>query len=388
MSNEAPKAWPVEKPPHLASPARPLRSTDDPSPRIVKRVMMLPYFPQNPYQVLLRKALLDEGIETVPEKTTWRLTRKVKELEADAVHFHWLHPWTARTKPLRYKLERPLWLWQLRALKRKGVKLVWTVHNLKDHENRAPAMDRDFCRLMADQCDRLICHSEFAAEEAGRYYGIDNGKIEVIPHGNYVDWYPNTITKATARAELGIPVSAPVMIAFGEIRPYKNSVELIRAFKQGAPSEAFLLVIGRCKEQYHKTEILDAIGNDERIRTCLEFIADEAVQTYMNAADIAALPYRDILTSGAAVLAMSFGLPILAPRLPFFEEMPGEEGAVLYGTGDDALATAINEALSTPDVIKRKSEFNARLAEQLNWRPLARKTSRLYGDYVKSSSIS
>jgi len=54
--------------------------------------------------------------------------------------------------------------------------------------------------------------------------------------------------------------------------------------------------------------------NDKRIKVFLDFIPDNDIQIYMNAADIIVLPYLDILNSGVAILAMSFGKPVIAPR--------------------------------------------------------------------------
>ncbi len=43
------------------------------------------------------------------------------------------------------------------------------------------------------------------------------------------------------------------------------------------------------------------------------YVPDDRLDLFLNAADRVVLPYTEILTSGAAILAMSFGRPIIAP---------------------------------------------------------------------------
>ncbi|MEZ4597387.1 MAG: glycosyltransferase [Chloroflexota bacterium] len=44
-------------------------------------------------------------------------------------------------------------------------------------------------------------------------------------------------------------------------------------------------------------------------------VPDDRMQVFLRAADVMVLPYRDVLTSGSAILAMTFGLPVVAPRI-------------------------------------------------------------------------
>ncbi len=63
---------------------------------------------------------------------------------------------------------------------------------------------------------------------------------------------------------------------------------------------------------------------------------------YLNAADIAVLPYRQITTSGAALLAFSFGLPVIAPGHRRVPNLVTPERGVLYPPG--GLAAAMQAA--------------------------------------------
>ena len=47
----------------------------------------------------------------------------------------------------------------------------------------------------------------------------------------------------------------------------------------------------------------------------LRYIPDAELQVWLRAADVVVLPFRDILTSGSAILALSFGRAVVAPAL-------------------------------------------------------------------------
>ncbi|WP_242482112.1 glycosyltransferase, partial [Trichormus variabilis] len=60
--------------------------------------------------------------------------------------------------------------------------------------------------------------------------------------------------------------------------------------------------------------LLQKIDNEPNIKFIPGFVPSEKLQIYLNACDVVVFPYRDILTSGAVMLAMSFGRACIAPR--------------------------------------------------------------------------
>lgn len=75
-----------------------------------------------------------------------------------------------------------------------------------------------------------------------------------------------------------------------------------------------LLLVGAPFAETYTSQVRQYAQADHSIKFRFEHIPDDDIQTYMKAADIVVLPYRSVLTSGAALLAMSFGKPILASR--------------------------------------------------------------------------
>ena len=102
------------------------------------RAILLPSYRWNPYQSLLASALAEYGIEATavhewskraPLLGTWW-----SQGRPDVIHVHWIHEFLGGSKGTPTSRAVRWFDWQLRILKSRGVRVVWTVHNLKGHE--------------------------------------------------------------------------------------------------------------------------------------------------------------------------------------------------------------------------------------------------------------
>lgn len=202
--------------------------------------------------------------------------------------------------------------------------------------------------------------------------------MHVVPHGHYLDRYDTAGDKRDARADLDLPLDATVLLYFGMIRPYKNVPTLVETFSQVASADDYLLVAGNPHGDDMRDAVTRAAEDDERVRTRLEYIPAEDVSTYILAADAVVLPFRDTLTSGSAVLAMSFGRAFVSPRLGCLPELVGEDGgAVLYDPDDpEGLATALR-SLDAMDLDEMGARNRERIAAY-DWADIAEQTTALY----------
>jgi glycosyltransferase involved in cell wall biosynthesis len=92
-------------------------------------------------------------------------------------------------------------------------------------------------------------------------------------------------------------------------------------------------------------------------------VPSENLQLYLNACDVVVLPYREDLTSGAAMLALSFGRPVVAPRMGTLEELLTDDCGVLYDPRSDAaLVDAMRAArmrhFSAQAIVSRAQQFS------------------------------
>ncbi|HEX9998185.1 MAG TPA: glycosyltransferase family 4 protein [Abditibacterium sp.] len=350
------------------------------------KVVHLPFYDDNSYQTELMGALNGLGVETVRGGGGGTFFRTaLRTWKADILHFHWLHPYMIKPSA-RATLAWSLFLVaQILILKARGTKIVWTAHNIQSHESPFPRLERRLQRLFLGHCDAIIAHCECAKTEVGRVFGVPARKIWVVPHGNYVASYPNTISREDARQKLDLPLDAPVLLFLGQIRPYKGVLELVEAFQtlsketESDANAPILLIAGKTREEGDIEQIQAAIGENRAIRFVPGFVSDTEIQTYMNAADAVVFPYRDILTSGAVLLAMSFERACIAPRRGCISETLDEKGGFLYAPeAKGALLEALRAALQRQKELAMMGKYNGERAAQWDWPSVAQQTEDVY----------
>lgn len=279
----------------------------------------------------------------------------------------------------RFSLARTgRFLAEVALAKRAGWRIVWTIHNLVSHGGKFTLMEQAFTRPFGHLADACMAHSKAASEEAQRTFRIPAHKMHVVPHGNYIGCYPNTIDRGQARARLGLPEGAFVYLFFGRILPYKGVFELVEAFAQ-LPLQCRLVIAGNARDAVTTERLQTAARQDSRIVVFPNHIPDEEIQVYFRTADIAVFPYQRILTSGSLILAQSFGTPVVAPEMGGCPEGVGTDSGWLFDPAQkDSLATTLKIALNDPE-LAAKAAASRKRAEAWPWAKVAREMNVLYG---------
>lgn len=364
----------VKSPTASESPARP-------------RAHFVPFYKGNPYQELLQAELQAAGW-TVTSSADFESFGTCHFDRKTVVHLHWPPRFSEdiENRP-RYceAFQFVMAMWKRRL---HGIRQVWTIHNLHDHESRDLPFERSLYREILRCVNRAIVHTDVAKRQVTEYFGRGFArKIRVVPHGNYIDAYPNLVGPLDSRARLNIASDAVVLLYFGNIRAYKGIIELISAFRDSAAAcqRLELLIVGRPLDQSLAQEVQTAATSVRGIRTVLEYIPTDDVQLYMNACDAVVFPYRDILTSGALNLAMSFGRVCVAPNLPAFNSVLPRDGAVFYNPGDpDGLKMAIERVAGFAHNLRDMGGRNRDVVRPFTWSRVARETAQIYLETLTS----
>ena len=223
------------------------------------------------------------------------------------------------------------------------------MHNLFPHERRYPHLDRLVNALVAREADHVIAHCRFAADSIEARYDPPR-PVQVIPHGNYLPIFPDTVSREQARARLAIGDTRFVYLFFGNARGYKGVADLVAAFRQAAEADSVLVLVLRenARSPGLIAELRSQAADDERIRMhSSRYFPAEEFQYFLNAADVVVLPFTAVLTSGSAIQALGFGKPLIVPRLGCLPELVAGGAGLLYEPADDdALAGALTAARS------------------------------------------
>jgi glycosyltransferase involved in cell wall biosynthesis len=232
---------------------------------------------------------------------------------------------------------------------------------------------------MARRVDTMIVHCEDARRAAADHLDVKVERIEAIDHGNFIGLYADTIDRAHARAQLGIADDETVLLFFGNIRPYKGVEHLVDVFRQSGARDLRLLIAGKTSDPHLGEALRDAAAGDARITLETRFIPDDEVQVYFRGCDAAVFPYRNILASGAVILAMSFGTVCVAPAIGCIPAVLEETANFLYDAKDpDGLQDAIRQLVARRDELGKMGETNAENAMRLDWSDVGERTARIY----------
>ena len=265
-----------------------------------------------------------------------------------------------------------------------GIRLVWTIHNLCDHEGAIKG-ESLINKFLFRLCQQVVVHSSHARLEVMKTFGLSprgKRKISIIPHGHFIDSYENTLSRKEARKELGIDRKNIVFLFFGMIRPYKGMSQLLSAFRSLSAHNVNLLIVGEPKSEEIQEEILEYSKIDKRIHTYLYKVPPNKIQMYMNASDVAVLPFQNILTSGSVLLSMSFGKAVITPNLSSLKDVLSTKGTFFYNSDDpEGLQRALHQALKAD--LSVMGSHNLAKAECYGWDEIGEGTLQVYHKCLK-----
>ena len=317
-------------------------------PPLHPRVVHLPVYHENPYQPILMEAQRELGWEVIDGggggnflRTAWR------DWRADVMHFHWLHPYLLRPGVAASWGRGMRFLAEVTLLKSRGSRIVWTVHNLSNHEGLHPRIELALTRRFVRLCDAVVVHGLAAAGAAQERFRVPASVPVVdIPHPHYADRLPPAVPQDEARRRLGLSDAGRVFVYLGRVRPYKCVDELLSAFAALPDLTARLIVAGGCGDAALEAELHRLAARDARVRLDLRHVPDNEVPVLMGAADVVCCPSRGVLTSGSVLLAMSYGRPATAPASGCVPEVVGGAGFVYEINQSSALKNSLAVALT------------------------------------------
>jgi glycosyltransferase involved in cell wall biosynthesis len=245
----------------------------------------------------------------------------------DIVHFHW---YGTSHKNLLHEIVSILHFTQkLLLCKLFNIKIVWTAHNLFPHDTRRTIFQYVRRFILAQFSDLIIVHFNKARQRIGRLFHVKQGKIVCMHHGLYDAAYPNSINKEAARRYLSLERQKTIFLYFGRVRRYKNIEALIQAFKRIKQRDIGLVIAGEPADEHYAKELVELISGDDRIICHFRNIDGREVQFFFNSADCVILPYKNIFTSGTAMLALTFKKPVIMQEGDFSKEYFSSDNSIL-----------------------------------------------------------
>jgi len=237
---------------------------------------------------------------------------------------------------------------------------VVTVHDLAfeehtdDFARRTGAKYRALTPRAVRSAERVICVSQFTADDVCSRYGVGEEKVRVVP---------NAPSLPLGRS----PVAAgePYIVTVGDLRRKKNLDRLVAAWR-AARTGRRLIVAGLGRAPWHDVE---APG----------FLPDDELDALLRGADLLVHPS---LYEGFGLVvaeAMARGVPVACANTTALPEVAGGAAELFDPLDVDDMAAAILRALGRREELARRGR--ERVAA-LSWERTARETAAVYREAV------
>ena len=284
------------------------------------------------------------------------------------LHYHWFEIQDLRS------LAGMVWKWFcLFWFRKRGGKIVWTIHNRMPHNPVFPRLNLVMRRWLASVSDRIHLHCREIADDVQEYYRVDASKIVVLPHPTFE---ARILERTTALNTLSQTRNLPInpkdtlFLMFGQISHYKQIVpvcDLFAAMKGAEPLAESgpaggteqqtesgpaggvyrLLIAGPVKkgQQSVLRQIQTIADHSDNIHIIADWIPDEEMDLLFSASDCVILNMKEIWMSGVAMMARSYQKPLILPRtgcLPSLNQ-PGSSSMLHFFSDHKELTDAIQQ---------------------------------------------
>jgi glycosyltransferase involved in cell wall biosynthesis len=224
-----------------------------------------------------------------------------------------------------------------RALKRRGIKLLFLLHNVTDHESSF--WNWPLTRLVLSQGNGFIVQNRESEKKVQTL--LPGAQTVVHPHP-IISQLPTAVGSLPRRAELEL-------LFFGFVREYKGIDVLLEALSL-LPEDGFFLTIAG--EWWPGTQGLLQTIDREHLRGKVEvidrYMTQREVAEYFARADVVILPYKRSYGSAVLTLAYSYEKPVIATSIGAFRDLvtDGVSGRLVAPRDPQALAEAIHDFFS------------------------------------------
>jgi len=217
-------------------------------------------------------------------------------------------------------------------------------HNVLPHERRPG--DVALTRALLSHVDTVLVHSPAQAAQARDLAPAAHiVTAQIPPHLPSHHDAERSVPPVPANPQAPPPVR---LLFFGIVRPYKGLDVLLHALARG-PAHLTLTVAGEFWGGTGETEkVVAELGIGDRVRLRPGYVPASEIPALFAAADALVLPYREATASQNALLAFSYGVPVLTTTAGALADQVRD--------GVDALACAPGDVADLARVLR---EFSA-----------------------------
>jgi glycosyltransferase involved in cell wall biosynthesis len=300
-----------------------------------------------------------------------RLVRQIRRWQPDLVHI---------------LMDRYIWANLLFPMLR-TTPIVTTIHDVTPHPGDVASgrIPRFFTNGMVTRSDAILIHGEGLRQDATKLWPIRPKRCFVFPHVPLWHYREVADQKGFSKPNDGLFR----VLFFGRICEYKGLQYLLKAtpLLQKSVSRLKIIVAGSGNDL---ANCHDLISSSSCIELHDKFISIQETAHLFSQADMVALPYTEASQSGVLMIAMTFGLAVVASDVGELGDTVKltEMGLAVPPCDEVALAAAISE-IACNERLRRRLSNNAIAAAEgaYSRKSLSNRAMSIYEVLLESTTL-
>ncbi|MGD0250055.1 MAG: glycosyltransferase [Thermoplasmata archaeon] len=246
-------------------------------------------------------------------------------------------------------------------------------------------------RAIVAGSDAVVVHDGYFRDVLVNECGAGPESIHVIPHGVTID-LPHP-ARPSARADLGLPKGATILLSFGFLARYKGLETLIDAFNKVAPQRPDLLLVvaggpparNVLDGDAYRASLEGRVAPPLRGRVrFVGYVPEAAIPSWFAAADLVVLTHAvPLAASGVLALAQGFGSGVVAPSIPPFLGSVTASGTLYEAGSADDLAQVLFALTGGATDLRLVEESSRGDGRRASWSEVARRHHELYESLIR-----
>jgi D-inositol-3-phosphate glycosyltransferase len=283
------------------------------------------------------------------------------------------------------------------ARDRWGVPLVHSMHTMAKVKNDALAAGdtpEPIARIIGEEqvveaADMLIANTDLEAKQLINLYDADPGRVEVVHPGVDLNVF-RPFDKTRARADLGLPADANVLLFAGRLQPLKGPDVLLRAVAEllrqtpALRSRIVVPVVGGpsgsgLEHPESLAQLSTELGLDDVVRF-VPPVAQQDLARWCAAATLVAVPSYNESFGLVAAEAQATGTPVVAAAVGGLTTVvrDGHSGLLVDGHEAREWAAALRRVIEDDDLRIRLEGGALEQARQFAWEKTAARSLDVY----------
>ena len=286
--------------------------------------------------------------------------------KADIMFFNWIEDLPDKRGG---RLQTYAFLFILNMLKRRKIKVFYTLHNRESHYPTNKKLKEKLFNTILQKADYILSHSSEGAEILIKK-NIPLEKFLYLPH-------PFNTVKVTSREK---DKRFDILI-WGALKPYKGIDSYLKYLEsQNLLNKYKTRIVGKIYPADYEKELMRFKSDSIDIQN--RYIDDDKLNDMIDKSRIVLFTYKEssVLSSGALIYTLGRGANVIGPDTAAFSDL-GKEGLLKTYDTYPEMIDRIDEVLKNP--FSSEEKINEYITEN-SWKNLGNRICCWIGDFSRS----